>query len=77
MTKTKTMQQTKFILGVALLVLLVIFTAQNTEIVTITFFFWKLSISRALMVFFVLAIGVVIGLLVGTWQATHKTKRSQ
>lgn len=71
------MQQTKFILGVALLLLLVIFTAQNTEIVTITFFFWKLSISRALMVFFVLAIGIVIGLLVGTWQASHREKRDQ
>jgi len=66
------MQQLKFILGIALLLLLVIFTAQNTEMVTINFFFWKLSSARALLVFFILAVGIVVGLIVGTWLATHK-----
>lgn len=65
------MQQTKFTLGVVLLILLVVFTAQNMEVVTLKLFFWQLSISRALMVFFVLAIGVVIGLLVGSWKRNH------
>jgi putative membrane protein len=65
------MQQIKFILGVALLLLLVIFTAQNTEIVTLNLFFWKLSISRALIVFFTLGVGIFIGLLVGTSRMNH------
>jgi len=51
----------KLYLGLALLFLIVIFTLQNVEVVTIKFFFWDLSISRAIMIFLVLAIGILLG----------------
>ena len=66
------MPQTKLIIGIVLLLLLVIFTVQNVSVVTINFFFWQFTISRALMIFFVLAIGIVIGLILATYLRQHK-----
>lgn len=70
------MHQAKIYFGIILVLLLVIFTAQNVEDVTIRLFFWQLTISRALMIFFVLAIGFVIGLIVGSSESLRKEKKS-
>lgn len=51
----------KVYFGLALLLVVVIFTLQNVRVVTIHFLFWEFAMSRALMIFFVLAIGVIIG----------------
>ena len=51
----------KMYVTLILLLLIVIFTVQNAAVVTVNFLFWKLDISRALLIFFVLAIGVIIG----------------
>ncbi|MFZ5759590.1 MAG: lipopolysaccharide assembly protein LapA domain-containing protein [Thermodesulfobacteriota bacterium] len=56
-------------LFVALLLGVVVFTLQNTESVDIRFFFWHLSLSRALLIFLVFAIGILIGYLLATLQA--------
>ena len=66
------MPQTKLISGIVLLLLLVIFTVQNVAVVTISFLFWEFTISRAIMIFFVLAIGIVIGLILATYLRQHK-----
>lgn len=51
--------------GLVLLVLIVIviFIVQNANVVDIKFLFWTVSMSRSLMIFFVLTIGIVIGWL--------------
>jgi putative membrane protein len=69
------MQHTKLVVGVTLLLLLVIFTVQNASVVSINFFFWELSISRSLMIFFVLAIGFIIGLITDAYFYTHKEEQ--
>lgn len=51
----------KMYVSLALLLLTVIFTVQNAAVVTVNFLFWKLEISRALLIFFLLVIGVIIG----------------
>jgi len=51
----------KMYITLFLLALVVIFTVQNATAVTVNFLFWKLEISRALLIFFVLVIGVIIG----------------
>lgn len=51
----------KIYVGLTLLILVIVFIAQNAVSVDIRFLFWKISMSRSLMVFFVLAIGIVIG----------------
>lgn len=51
----------KLIICLILTGLAVIFIIQNVTVIDIRFLFWTLSMSRALLMFFVLAIGVVIG----------------
>ena len=61
----------KAYIGLALSLLVVVFIVQNATVVEIQLLFWKFSMSRALMIFFVLAIGVVIGWIT----AGHFSKR--
>jgi uncharacterized integral membrane protein len=51
----------KFIIGIVIGILVVIFILQNTEVVEIGFLFWTISISRALMVFMVFIVGILLG----------------
>ncbi|MDD5723733.1 MAG: LapA family protein [Syntrophales bacterium] len=52
---------TKLVISLILAGLAVLFIIQNVTVVEIRFMFWTLSMSRALLIFFLLAIGVVIG----------------
>jgi uncharacterized integral membrane protein len=51
----------KLYTGLAMLILVVIFTIQNAEKVQINFLIWDFLISRALMIFLVLSIGILMG----------------
>ncbi|OKY76817.1 MAG: hypothetical protein BM485_01755 [Desulfobulbaceae bacterium DB1] len=57
----------------ALLLGVIIFTLQNTETMNIRFFFWQLSLSRALLLFLVFGIGILIGYLLATFQIGRST----
>jgi len=48
-------------LVVVLVVLALIFVAQNIEVVTVIFLFWEISMSRAMLLFFSLLTGFIIG----------------
>jgi putative membrane protein len=63
----------KAYVGLGLLLLVVIFIVQNATVVDIQLLFWKVSMSRSLMIFFVLAIGIVIGWL--TAAHFHKDRK--
>jgi putative membrane protein len=65
---------TKLYIGLALLLLVVIFTVQNASVVTINFLIWNFSASRALVIFFVLVIGILIGWFAAGWQRHHKRR---
>ena len=54
----------KLILTLVLLVLLVIFTMQNYEVVTVQFLFWSFQTSRTIIIFVTLLIGIIIGLII-------------
>lgn len=53
--------QLKMYITLILILLIVIFTVQNAAVVPVNFLLWKLEISRALLIFFVFVIGVIIG----------------
>ncbi len=53
----------KLIAVIIFLILLVIFTLQNTERVRIRFFLFSISVSSALIILFSLIIGIFIGWL--------------
>ena len=51
----------KLIFNLVLVGLLVIFIVQNVAVVEIRFLFWKVSMSRSIMIFLVLAVGIIMG----------------
>ena len=51
------------ILFACLIVFVLIFVVQNTQVVEFRFLVWTISLSRALMLFGALAVGVVAGWL--------------
>ena len=58
----------KTIIILVLLVLLVIILAQNTQVVEVQMFFWKIAMSRIIMICFLLLMGFFIGYLVAKFQ---------
>lgn len=55
----------KAIVIIALASIFALFVLQNTEVVEMRLLFWKLSVSRVLMLVGSLAVGCLIGLLIG------------
>jgi uncharacterized integral membrane protein len=53
----------KIISIIALVALVILFIIQNVTVVEIKFLFWSIQMSRALFIFFLLAIGIAIGWL--------------
>ena len=64
----------KLSLSFLLLLLVVIFTLQNTEVVTIKFLMWDMEISRALLIFLLLGIGIIIGAFLGSYRPQGQKK---
>lgn len=56
-----------------LLVIFMIFILQNTQVVEIEFLFWKLSLSRVILLLGALFIGILVGLFFG-WETSKKRK---
>lgn len=58
-------KNTKLIVVAVLAVLVFVVLIQNTEVVSFQFLFWTLTMSRILMISFLLLIGLVIGYILG------------
>ncbi len=65
----RTRMTTGTIIGLILLILVVVFTLQNTESVQLRFLLWQAQVSRALVLFIFLAIGIALGLVIGNRSA--------
>jgi uncharacterized integral membrane protein len=57
--------KTKNIVLVILGILLLVVLLQNTQVVSVRFLFWKLSMSRIILLPLVMLIGFIIGFFVG------------
>ena len=64
----------KTIIALVFLSIFTVFILQNTEVVEISLFFWKISLSRVVLLVGSLFIGVLIGLFIG-WEAAVKKKK--
>jgi uncharacterized integral membrane protein len=53
----------KLILGIILAGMAAVFIIQNVTSVDLTFLFWTLSMSRALLMFLILSLGFILGWL--------------
>lgn len=58
------MSKAKLIIVAVFLLLIVIFALQNSEVVEVNFLFWGFSMSRAVMIFLLPALGFVLGFFV-------------
>ncbi|MEP7703772.1 LapA family protein [Paraglaciecola sp. 25GB23A] len=61
-------------LVIALSILAAIFILQNMQTVAVDILFWQINMPRALLIAFVLVIGILIGLLVRFGRNKHKNK---
>ncbi|MCJ7773399.1 MAG: LapA family protein [Desulfobacterales bacterium] len=57
----------KLIITMVLIGLVVTFIVQNAAVVEIKFLFWSLEMSRSLLIFIVLCIGVIAGWLLSSF----------
>jgi uncharacterized integral membrane protein len=55
----------KLLIAIVLIVLAVIFIAQNTQVVSVTFLAWTLKMSRIILIAGMLIIGCIVGFLLG------------
>lgn len=62
----------KLILSLILACLALLFIIQNAAVAEIHFLFWTFSMSRGLMIFLVLIIGVIIGWLLRSFLGSKK-----
>ncbi len=62
----------KLILGLILMCLIVVFILQNATVVEIRLLFWGIAMSRVLLMFIVLAIGILVGWLLHSYSAHRK-----
>jgi putative membrane protein len=53
----------KLVLGIILAGMAAVFIIQNVTSVDLTFLFWTLSMSRALLAFLILLVGIILGWL--------------
>lgn len=62
--KEKMTVKSKTVLIIILAVLAIVIVMQNSEIVTLQLFFWKIMMSRIIFMVGLLAVGFVLGILV-------------
>jgi uncharacterized integral membrane protein len=55
------MTNARLIISLGLVLIIVLFIIQNTAVMEFRFFIWTLAMSRALMLFFVLGMGILCG----------------
>jgi uncharacterized integral membrane protein len=63
----------KLVLILILASLAVIFLTQNVAVVEVSFLFWSISMSRALLIFFTLVIGFIIGWFLHSYLSYRKS----
>lgn len=56
----------KLIIGIVAIILFVIFLIQNTQVVTLRLYFWKLSMSQIILISITMLIGIVVGYIIAT-----------
>jgi uncharacterized integral membrane protein len=62
----------KLIIGLVIICLVAIFIIQNAAIVEIQVFFWTIAVSRILLMFILLFIGIAVGWLLKSYYALKK-----
>ena len=67
----------KFIIGIIIGVLVIVFMVQNVETVDIQFLTWTAHLSRALMILIVFVVGIGIGWVIRSIGYRKKKKKAE
>ena len=62
----------KLIINLILAGLALLFIIQNITVVNVRFLFWTLSMSRALLMFCILAVGIIVGWSLHSLYVSHR-----
>jgi uncharacterized integral membrane protein len=67
----------KFIIGIIIGILVIVFMVQNVETVDIKFLAWSVSIQRAVMILIVFVVGIGIGFVIRSIGYRKKKKKEE
>jgi uncharacterized integral membrane protein len=67
----------KFIFGIIIGAIVIVFMVQNGETVTVDFFAWNVTISRAIMILIVFVVGTALGYVVRSIGYRRKRKEKK
>jgi uncharacterized integral membrane protein len=69
------MMKAKTIVILVIVALFVIILIQNTQVVTLRLFFWKVGMSQIILIPLTIVIGLVIGFIVAKITGNHRNKK--
>jgi len=69
------MMRPKFIVLLVLIALFLIILIQNTQVVTLRLFFWKVGMSQIILIPLTMAIGFVVGFVVSKVTGKQPTQK--
>jgi uncharacterized integral membrane protein len=67
----------KFVIGIIIGILVIIFMVQNVEVVEIAFLPWTISIPRAIMILIVFVLGIGVGYVARGIRTRKKEKKEE
>ena len=67
----------KFIIGIIIGILVIVFMVQNVEVVDITFLAWTMHLPRAIMILIVFVLGIAVGYVARGFRARKKEKKEE
>jgi uncharacterized integral membrane protein len=67
----------KFIIGIIIGIIVIVFMVQNVEVVEVSFLTWSVSIPRAIMILIVFVVGIGLGFVVRSIGYRKKKKKVQ
>ena len=70
------MMRPKFIVVLVLIALFLIILIQNTQVVTLRLFFWKVGMSQIILIPLTMAIGFVIGFIVAKMTGNRNKRKA-
>ena len=67
----------KMTIGFAVVLLTIVFTMQNVDVVSIRFLVWEMAVPQALLIFVIFSSGLLGGYLLGSLAGMSRRKKSK
>ncbi len=71
------MKNFKFIAGLVVAILFLIFLVQNTAVVTVRLYFWEIPMSQIILILLLLILGFLLGYIVAKVRDNRRNRRNK